>query len=133
MPTATAMLETHPRAPRLDRALLAGAIDALAACATTCTQCADACLGEADPGPMVRCIRLNEDCADVCATTGRVIARQTELDVDVVRPLVEACLAACRACGDECEGHAEHMAHCAICRDRCRECEEACRRLLEAM
>lgn len=40
------MLETHPRSLNTDAGLLASAIDALAECASTCTQCADACLAE---------------------------------------------------------------------------------------
>ena len=31
---------------------------------------------------MVKCVRLDLDCADICAATGRIIARQTEYDAD---------------------------------------------------
>ena len=132
MTHAQAMLDTYPRSFELDCAALAEAIDVLVDCANTCTQCADACLSEGDPG-LAKCIRLNLDCADICNTTGRVVSRQTEYDANVTRPLLEACIAACRACGDECERHADHMEHCRICAEQCRRCEESCRSLLSAM
>ena len=133
MAKATEMLETYPRTFNVDRGVLAAAIEALVECANTCTQCADACLSEQDVAAMVKCIRLNLDCADVCTATSRVVSRQTEYDANVTRPLLEACISACKSCGDECEGHAEHMAHCRVCAESCRRCEQACRELLAAM
>lgn len=35
-------------------------------CAAACLHCADACLGEPDIKPMVDCIRLDRDCAELC-------------------------------------------------------------------
>ena len=58
----------------------------------------------------------------------------TEYDANLSRAVLEACVTACRTCGDECESHAEHgMEHCAVCAEQCRRCEEACRRLADAM
>ena len=127
------MLETYPRSFNVDSDTLAGAIEALIACANTCTQCADACLSETDVASMVKCIRLNLDCADICLATSKVVSRQTEYDANVTRPILEACIAACKSCGDECGSHAEHMSHCKVCADSCRRCEDACRKLLAAM
>jgi hypothetical protein len=39
--------------------------------------------------------------ADVYTATLRVVSRQTEYDANVTRPVLEACVAACRSCGDE--------------------------------
>lgn len=128
-----AMLDTHPREFDLDADRLARVVDALAECATTCTQCADACLGEDDPAAMVRCIRLDLDCADICTVASRVLARQTEYDPEITRTQLEACIAACRACGEECGSHGEHMDHCRVCAESCRRCEQACRELLESI
>jgi hypothetical protein len=133
MTHALSMLDTYPRSFDLDAGRLAAAIDTLVDCANTCTQCADACLSEHNAAELVKCIRLNLDCADVCGTTSRVVSRQTEHDANVTRQLLDACIAACRSCGDECATHAEHMAHCAICSEQCRRCEDACRDLLEAV
>jgi hypothetical protein len=62
---------------------------------------------------LTRCVRLI-DCADVCATTGNVLSREVEFDPALAKAIVQACVAACRVCGDECERHAEHMEHCRV-------------------
>jgi hypothetical protein len=133
MAHAQAMLDTYPRTFNIDAAQLAETIEMLIDCANTCTQCADACLSEGNTAELAKCIRLNLDCADICATTSRVVSRQTEYDANVTRPLLEACITACRSCGDECERHSDHMEHCRICAEQCRRCEEACRSLIDAM
>lgn len=133
MTHAQQMLDTYPRTFNVDAGRLASTIDALVDCANTCTQCADACLSEQDWSALAKCIRVNLDCADVCAATSRVVSRQTEYDANVTRPLLEACIAACRSCGDECGSHGEHMPHCTVCSEQCRQCETACRELLDAM
>lgn len=130
---AQAMLESYPRGFDVDAAQLAATIDMLMDCTNTCTQCADACMSETNMAELGKCIRLNLDCADVCAATARVVSRQTEYDANVTRPLLEACVAACRSCADECDGHAEHMEHCRICAEQCRQCEQRCNELLTAM
>lgn len=133
MPKAKEMLDTYPRTFNVDGDVLARTIEALVECANTCTQCADACLSEQDVASLVKCIRLNLDCADVCATTSGVVSRQTEYDANLTRPQLDACIAACKSCGDECEAHAEQMAHCRVCAESCRRCEQACRELHSAM
>ena len=134
--TVSRMLQTHPRAdPRLvPHDVLTECITACFGCAQVCTSCADACLGEEEHlAHLTSCIRLNLDCADICEATGRVLMRQTQPRREVVRAQVQACLAACQACGEECQGHAErmNMAHCGVCAEACRRCEAACRQLLE--
>jgi hypothetical protein len=134
MSYAKQMLDTYPRSFNLDADLLAGAIDALGDCGQACTACADACLSEVNVQDLVKCIRLNLDCADICESTARVLSRQTEYDANVTRALVQACVQACKSCGDECQQHAEHgMQHCQVCAEACRRCEQACARLLQAM
>jgi hypothetical protein len=133
MSYARQMLDTYSRDFNLDARVLATAIDALSDCAQACTACADNCLSEPTVAELAKCIRLNLDCADVCTATLRVASRQTEYDANVTRPLVEACVAACRSCGDECERHAEMHEHCRVCAEACRRCERACRDLLAAM
>ncbi|MDP8959859.1 MAG: four-helix bundle copper-binding protein, partial [Actinomycetota bacterium] len=95
---------------------------------------ADACLSEQQVAELVKCIRLNLDCADVCETTGRVLSRQTEYDANLTRSLLQACAQACKTCGDECDRHASMgMEHCRVCAQACRRCEQACNDLLAAM
>ncbi len=134
MSYAEQMLRTSPTNPPVDDqrlTVLAQAIDALFDCAQACTACADACLAEDSVKDLVRCIRLNLHCADLCATTGRILSRQES--PELARAVLEACALACKLCGDECAGHAAHMEHCRVCAEACRRCEDACRQLLASL
>jgi hypothetical protein len=133
MSYARQMLDSYPRTVNLDAGVLAATIDALSDCAQACTADVDADLSEQDMAEMVRCIRLCLDCVDVCTATLGVTSRLAEYDADVVRPLLEACVAICKSCGDECERHAPHHEHCRVCAEECRRCEQACRELLAVM
>ena len=125
MSYARQMLESDSASP-VDAGLLADTIEALSDCAQACIADADADLRENDPD-MVTCIRLCLDCTDVCTATMGVVSRQTAYDPSVTRPLLEACIAVCKSCGDECERHAPHYEHCRVCQEACRRCERACR------
>ena len=133
MAFAKPMLETYPRDFNVDADVLARCIEACYECSQACTACADDCLSEESVADLVKCIRLNQDCADLCLATGRIVTRQTEYDANVTRSALEACVTACRSCGDECESHAEHHEHCRICAEACRACEQACQELLGAI
>jgi hypothetical protein len=124
--TIQEMIRNHPQSTIADRDALTHCIEQCFSCAATCTSCADACLGEEAVAELVRCVRLNLDCADLCDTTGRVLSRQTAADLTVIRGTLDACVAACRACAEECERHAEHHEHCRVCAEACRRCEQAC-------
>ncbi len=127
------MLDTYPRSGNIDTDMLAATIDALGDCAQVCNADNAADLSEPDLADMVRCIRLCLDCTDICAAAAAVIGRLTDDDPAVARPLLESCAAICRSCGEECERHAAHHAHCRICAEACRRCERACRSLLAAL
>ena len=133
MSYARQMLASSPApVPGVDLDLLAAAAEAAFDCAQACTACANACLGEPQVADLVRCIRLNLHCADVCATTGRLLSRQEH--PDLARAIVDACVLACRLCAEECERHAGMgMEHCRVCGEACRRCEQACQRLLAAL
>lgn len=133
MSYARQLLDTYPRTYRVDEDALAAVIDALTDCAQACTADVSADLSEPGLAEMVLCIRLCLDCADICAASAAVISRQAPYDPGVVRPLLEACAASCRSCGDECEQHAAHHAHCRVCAEACRRCERACWDLLGAL
>ncbi|PYF97823.1 protein of unknown function [Georgenia satyanarayanai] len=124
------MITTHPGEIGLDRDLLARAVDALVACSQACTACADACLSEDMVDQLRTCIRTNLDCADICDTTARVLSRHTGYDATLTRAMLQACIQACRTCGDECAAHAGHHEHCRVCAEACRACEQACAELL---
>lgn len=133
MTTTLSMLETHPRRADVDRTRLAAAIDALNACAETCTACADACLSEDMVAELTRCVALNLNCADICLATARMLSRNAGEDAAISRSMLEACATACRACAEECAKHAKHHQHCRVCAEACRSCERVCRDLAAAM
>ena len=112
---------------------LVACIKACFACAESCTLCADACLAEEQIDRLRRCIRLNLDCAAICAATGEVVARQTGMDRELTRQQLESCVTACRVCGDECAPHASMHEHCRLCTASCRACAQACNALLAAL
>ena len=130
MTNTAAMLEDYPGTVHLDRKLLIRAIDEALVCFQTCTACADACLGEDTVLHLTTCVRACLDCATICAATVEVLSRQTGYDADLTRGQLQACIAACKAAGDECEHLAQMHRHCGICAAVCRSCEQACRALL---
>lgn len=127
------MLKTHPLSPFMDREALSACIDECFACAQACTACADACLAEDHVKMLIRCIRLNLDCADICGATGRMLSRQSEPSPEVLRAQLQSCAMACRVCGEECKKHAQMHGHCRVCAESCHQCEEACNRVLAAI
>jgi uncharacterized membrane protein len=133
MSYARQLLDANPRTVSVDASLLAATIDALSDCAQACRADVDDDLGEQNLSDMVLCVRLCLDCADICTAAIGVISRQTARDASVARPLLEACAAACKSCGDECERHAQMHAHCRVCAEACRRCEQACRELLDTV
>ena len=133
MSYARQLLDAYPGTLYADAGLLASTIDALSDCAQACVADADADLHEQDLAEMVTCIRLCWDCADVCTATMGMVSRQNYYTAEDTKPLLQACIAICKTCGDECERHAPHMAHCRVCEQACRRCEQACRELMDAL
>jgi hypothetical protein len=130
---AQQMISTHPEVKGNTNDVLIRCIEECYDCAQTCTSCADACLGEEAVQRLRQCIRLNLDCADVCAATGAIATRRTGSNEEVIRLMLAACATACRLCGEECERHAEMHEHCRVCSEACRRCENACRAALQSM
>jgi hypothetical protein len=127
------MIATHPDVRGKVNEALVAAIDAAAACAQACTSCADACLAEETVVQLRQCIRLNLDCADICEALARVASRRAGSNEDVIRKMLDTCVAACRRCADECARHANHHEHCRVCAESCRQCEAACQRAAGTM
>lgn len=127
------MLHAHPHPASSAGEEALACIIATAECAHACTTCADACLTEPDARDLANCIKLNLDCADICALTGRLIARASRRDEPTLEAVLDACVTACRACADECARHAGHMEHCRVCAEACSACAEACERMSRAL
>ncbi len=127
------MQSAHPRPlSGVDADAWKECIEACFACAQACTSCADACLSEKSVADLRRCIRLDQDCADLCDALGRILTRGTETAPGLLQAALAACAEACGLCADECAGHAAMHEHCRICSEACRRCEQACRALLPA-
>jgi hypothetical protein len=95
-------------------------IQVLIACARECRHCAQACQDEEEAAPLDACIRLSQDCGDICALGADLLRRHSIFHAR----LRDLCAEVCETCADEC---ARHPAL-----EQCRECEEACRRCAEA-
>lgn len=130
---AQEMIRTHPDTRGNTNDALIRCIEACYDCAQACTSCADACLGEEMVKDLRQCIRLDLDCADLCAMTGALVTRRTGSNEEVIHRALEACALACRRCAEECERHADHHAHCRVCAEACRRCERACQDALRSM
>lgn len=131
--THTRMLATHPLEPGTDIDLIAACVAACFECAQACTTCADACLNEKSVADLTDCIRSDQDCADMCEATGRLLSRHTGENANLALAFLDTCAAACRACAEECEKHAKMHDHCRVCAEACRRCEQACHDLAAAL
>ena len=109
------MISTHPDVQGNTADAVITFIEESYACAQTCTACADACLAEEMVAELRQCIRLNLDCADICAAAGAMASRRTGSNEAVLAAAIRACAEACRRCGDECQSRAEKHEHCRIC------------------
>ncbi|MGD9920428.1 MAG: four-helix bundle copper-binding protein [Pseudorhodoplanes sp.] len=127
------MFRSHPERPSNADAI-SHCIEACFACVETCTACADACLAEKGVASLIVCIRLNHDCAAVCAATGSILSRANKVGH---RQLLEAqlttCIAFARTCAAECQRHADMHKHCEICAKACQHCVESCTEMLTSM
>ncbi len=129
-----AILDAHPQRERMDNVQgFAAAVAACLDCAFVCNTCADACVAEEKGGMLLRCHRLDLDCAAICVSTAALLGRAYDPDARVLRAQLQACLAACVACAEECERHAKNMEHCRICAETCRICERACQAVMGRM
>jgi hypothetical protein len=68
------IISTHPDVKGNVSEALVRCVDECYACAQACTACADACPAEDMVQQLKQCIRLDLDCADVCAATGALAA-----------------------------------------------------------
>jgi hypothetical protein len=84
-------------------------------CKQKCERCASACLSEGDVSKMAECIRLDNDCAEICWTAAGSMSRGSRFAHDICR----VCAAIYDTCGAECAKHQPD--HCQRCADECRK------------
>ncbi len=98
-------------------------IDACNDCANECEHCSAACLNEDDIKMMVRCIKLDMDCAQICRLAACTMARGSEF----ATAICNLCAEICDACEEECAQH--QVEHCQRCAEACNRCAAECRRM----
>lgn len=98
-------------------------IEACIQCALACNNCASSCLEEDDVQHLADCIRIDQQCADICYITSQFMASGS----DFLSKLCALCADVCDACAAECEKH-DHD-HCRDCAEACRKAAMACREI----
>lgn len=96
-------------------------------CQRKCDSCADHCAAMLSGGERMHRETLAscQDCADLCATASRIMARSGPYAVDICK----ACADVCKKCAEKCEQFSkdEIMRDCA---QECRKCQQACEQML---
>ena len=75
---------------------------------------------EKDKDSLQRCMMLDQDCADTCNLTAKILERESE-NAEI---FLRVCMEICERCAEECEKH--HHEHCKKCAQACRECAAMC-------
>ena len=91
-----------------------------------CNRCFDECLKEDNVQMMAECIRLDRECADVCA----LAVQAMQINSRFAKQICELCADICQACGDECAKH--DAPHCQDCAEACHRCAKICREMAAA-
>ncbi|MGA9140577.1 MAG: four-helix bundle copper-binding protein [Methanocella sp.] len=99
------------------------AIELCYECAESCDADANADFNEKDIKKMVDCIKLDQDCAEVCIMTARYMSRDSVLS----EAACAMCAEICDACAEECERH-KNMEHCVKTASVCRAAANECRK-----
>jgi hypothetical protein len=97
-------------------------IETLGDCIAECNNCIISCLNEPNVKMLAHCIKMNMDCVEICKVTLSFVSRDSEHAFQ----LRDECEEICRCCANECSKH-EHMEHCRICAEVCRETAALCR------
>ena len=95
----------------------------LVECAGTCESTFyNHCMGQEE---MKRCGQLCVDCSDICVTTAKYAARDSEQ----LPATAAVCAEVCDACAEECEQFEDEAME--LCAEVCRDCADVCREVTE--
>lgn len=129
------LLDAYPAETGMPPRLLGEAVDKLYECAGVCLTCADAAAAEQDPEKIVmsiKCVRLDNDCADLCTVAARILARQTGYDAPTTMAIIEATRTVLRASADAAEEFKD-TTYFELSARACRETERMLGELVEQM
>ncbi len=124
------ILQSHPCQSQIDMDMLLDCVNACFDTVQACSACAAACLSEENIRPLVRCIRMNQDCSDIAGVTGKMLVRLNSTDWSILRSQLLACAAACHECAAECESNRRQYEYCHETMEVCRYSEESIKTLL---
>lgn len=91
-------------------------------CVEACNHCYDSCLKD-NPAEKMDCIRLTQECAEICAFAAVAISRHSLFSEEIAA----LCAVICESCGNECKKHKD--ACCKTCATKCLTCSRLCRQL----
>jgi hypothetical protein len=101
----------------MDMSVMQSSMEACSACEQACTvfttqmmDCAPACM----------------NCADMCNTMMRAMMRMQGMNRETMMSMLDACMAMCQLCMDECMKHADMSEVCKMCAQACKACMDAC-------
>ena len=101
----------------MDMSVMQACMDACSACEQACTVCST---------QMMSCATSCMNCADMCNTMMRAMMRPQGMTPASLMSMLDACIAMCQTCMDECMKHADHSEVCKMCAQSCKACMDAC-------
>jgi hypothetical protein len=63
----------------------------------------------------------------------RAMMRPQGMTPAAMMSMLDACIAMCQVCMDECMEHADHSEVCKMCAQSCQACMDACMKMRESM
>ncbi|MBW9108874.1 hypothetical protein JNB63_10925 [Microbacterium trichothecenolyticum] len=106
-----------PGMQAMDMSVMQACMDACSACEQACTVCST---------QMMDCAPACMNCADMCNTMMRSMMRMQGMDSASMMAMLDACIAMCQKCMDDCMRHADMSEVCKMCAQSCQACMDAC-------
>ena len=113
-----------PGMETMDMSVMQACMDACSACEQACTVCST---------QMMSCAPACMNCADMCNTMMRSMMRMQGMDQPSMMAMLDACIAMCQKCMDDCMEHAAHSEVCKMCAQSCQACMDACMAMKNSM
>ena len=117
-------MKSMPGMDTMEMSVMQACMDACSACEQACTVCST---------QMMSCAPACMNCADMCNTMMRSMLRMQGMTPASMMAMLDACIAMCQTCMDECMEHADHSEVCKMCAQSCQACMDACNDVRNAM
>lgn len=117
-------MTSMPDMAAMDMSVLQACMDACAACEQACTVCST---------QLMDCAPACMNCADMCNTMMRSMMRMQGMTPASMMAMLDACIAMCQNCMDDCMKHADHSEVCRMCAQTCKDCMDACTAVKDMM